>query len=129
MRARVVAWSERDQGPWDVIDSTWVQVFWGPILGPSATVLWRQLVIDLNLAQGPMIIDFDDYGKFIGLQSFRKTRATIDRLNMFGVVYGDGKNLHVRTRVGLPAHRHREACWPSALWAIERAWFDDVRSE
>lgn len=131
MLARVVSWpyvaEEPEEPRWSVVTDSEPQMFWTPIIGPSAFCAWRQLVTDLYDVGEDFEIDFNELGALIGLTNPGKGKKAIDRLTSFGVAYAYDNFLHVRTHVGVPAARHRETCWPSSLHDLYRSVYADGR--
>lgn len=125
-RIRIAEWKEPpiEGKTWGVVDDYEPQMFWAPILGPTSFSMWRLICFDLETIEGEFVIETDQYGSWIGLSDGVVTRKALDRLISFGVAYADRGRFHIRTRIGVPPDRHRQACWPRALHDLGADWYN-----
>ena len=104
------------------IDSRYVETFWLPILGPSATWALRRLA--RIAVTNDMTISVAELARALGLGSGIGRNSmiarTLSRLVMFGMARWDGQALAVRQAAApLPA-RHLDRLTPSLRRAHER---------
>jgi hypothetical protein len=126
---RVVKWkyasTDMPDVLYDVIDDWEAQMFWAPILGPSAFMLLRQLAIDLDTLADEIHVDVDTYALGIGIRDADWVRKAMNRLMSFGVAHSDGLRVYIRTELGIPATRHRR-CWPPSVSEFYAERFPDA---
>ena len=100
-------------------DSVFIELFWLPVLGPSATVLFRRLGLLLAGSPDGMTVEMDELGRELGLGSSESRHAplprAISRLVRFGLArrLGSGQ-LAVRRAVG-PLSQHLLNALPAAI--------------
>lgn len=106
--------------------SRYVETFWLPVLGPSATLLLRRFAAELEVAPGGVDLDSDLLARALGLgiTSGRRApfRRAITRCVRFGTVrmHGNG-TLAVRRRLAPVPSRHIAAL-PPVLQELHRTW-------
>jgi hypothetical protein len=115
--------------------SSYVEMFWLGVLGPTATWLLRRLAAGLDDSPTGYDLDLTSTASAMGL-SFRSGRSSaftkaLQRCVMFGLAHPlpDG-GLAVRRRVPAVAHRHLRRMPPTlqrqhAEWATATASLDD----
>lgn len=106
--------------------SRYVETFWLPVLGPSATLLLRRLAAELEVAPNGVDLDTDVLarGLGLGLASGRRApfRRALDRCVRFGAARTLGAGtLSVRRRLA-PVPRRHIAALPTALQDLHRTW-------
>jgi hypothetical protein len=87
-------------------DSGFVEMFWLPVLGPSATCLFRRLNLFLEGSPGGMTVEMNDLGRELGLGTSESRHAplprAISRLVRFGLAKRSASGrLAVRRTAGL----------------------------
>jgi hypothetical protein len=100
-------------------DSLFIELFWLPVLGPSATVLFRRLGLLLAGSPGGMTVEMNELGRELGLGSSESRHAplprAISRLVRFGLAKRSGSGqLAVRRTVG-PLSQHHLSVLPAAI--------------
>jgi len=126
--------------PWhdDVVDpigfdtrSTYVELFWLNVLGPTATWLVRRIATGLDEYPGGYELDLEQTARALGLSyapgnSNPFTRA-LQRCVLFGVAQPISGGLAVRRRLPPVAARHVSRM-PEHLQIAHRAWQRATRS-
>lgn len=90
--------------------SRYVEDFWLPVLGPTATWLLRRFAHALDAHPGGLAVDLDDTARCMGL-TYTPGRHSpfvkaLQRLTMFGVSHQTAAGIAVRRTVPDVAHRH-----------------------
>jgi hypothetical protein len=110
-------------------DSAYVEIFWLPVLGPSATFLLRRLSLYLDMFPGGLPMDLSELSGQLGLGRPESRHAAlpraIDRCVRFGLARRPGANrLAVRRILGpLPAQRVNRLS--PFLQSIHANWADE----
>lgn len=108
--------------------SSYVELFWLPVLGPSATWLLRRLAMGLDRQPDGYDLDLLDAARSLGLGMRGGRHApflrSIQRCCQFGCsrLFGD-TTLEVRRRLP-PLNRSQVARLPEGLQAAHQAWAD-----
>jgi hypothetical protein len=80
--------------------SPYVETYWLPTIGPSATWLYRRLVQWLAAEPDGLTIDLEETGRMIGLYGGVGKNASVvktgNRLVQFHIVEEEGRKLRVR---------------------------------
>lgn len=126
-RLRVVPWPDPEVEATGVdVLGPYVELFWLPVLGPSATWLLRRLVAGLRARPGGFHVDLDDTAHALGLGGVGGRRSPFRRALLRCTRYGAARHqardlLAVRTVLGpLPEqHLHR---LPPSLREQHRRW-------
>lgn len=66
--------------------STYVEAFWLPVLGPTATWMWRRLASVAAHAGGPVAFDIEELAAQIGVRP-QVVRHSIERLVRFELAH------------------------------------------
>ena len=105
------------------IDSRYVETFWLPILGPSATWALRRLA--RIAATNDMTISVTELARALGLGTGTGRTSmiarTLSRLVMFGMARWDGQALAVRQAAAPLSARHLARLSPS-LQRAHQSW-------
>ncbi len=118
------------------VRSDYVEWFWLPVLGPSATWLLRRIDFGFDQFPGGYVLDVVSTARAIGVAG-RNDAGTIfaralTRLNTFGVAHGSGDAYAVR-RVLPPVSQRHLSRMPEHLrsahadWLSQRATADQLR--
>jgi len=122
----VVAWDDplvesRGHDP----RSVYVERFWTPVLGPSATMLLRRLADDLDAAPRGFVLDMAETGRALGLGGSEGRRSPLRRTLARCVRFGVARLFSTRTlavrRMVPPLADHQLARLPPALQAQHRS--------
>ncbi|MEY2472970.1 MAG: hypothetical protein QOK28_2299 [Actinomycetota bacterium] len=104
--------------------SLYVETYWLPVLGPSATWAMRRLTAWLDARTDGYDLSLAEFGRELGLGNGTGRNAsvvrTLARLATFGMVTPLGHSLAVRTMLAPLARRH-VASLPDALAAMHDA--------
>lgn len=71
---------------WHEPTSAYVELFWLPTVGPTATWLYRRLTSVTTQAGGPVAFDVQDLGGQLGVKP-TAIKHTLERLVRFGLAY------------------------------------------
>lgn len=107
----LTAWHDQlvEEGDYPA-DSTFIEIFWLPVLGPSATVLFRRLNLLLKSRPDGITLDMNVLSRELGLGTAESKHAplrrALSRLERFGLAKrSPSGQLAVRRGVGpLPQH-------------------------
>lgn len=129
----VTIWDEHAVNPGDhVAKSGYVELFWLPVLGPSATFLFRRLGAGLESVPEGFSVGLDDLGRELGLGTSDTKNAplqrAISRLVQFGLVrrHAAGE-LSVRTAVATLS-QHQVGRLPDVLQEAHRSFIESERA-
>lgn len=123
---QIRAWQEtpldnRDQDP----RSLYVEQFWLPILGPSATLLLRRLAMAFDTSPEGFDVDCASWALELGIGMRGGKNGpfwrSIDRACRFGAAQRTGDVLLVRTKLA-PLSMHQVSRLPNHLQAAHHAW-------
>jgi len=107
------------------VRSDYVEWFWLPVLGPSATWLLRRFDAWLEHTPDGFSMDSFDIARSLGVAGRDDVGSTfaraLHRLQMFGAAQPAGASLAVR-RVMPPVAAHHVARMPSFLQAYHAEW-------
>jgi len=125
-RFGVIPWEGGERpGPSHDPRSAYVETFWGPIVGPSTTLLLRRLADEFDAHPDGFEIDTVALSRDIGLGPRIDHRSsfarTLDRSQRFRLVRLDGSLLHVRQRLPSLGSRLAGKLSPR-LRALHRSW-------
>ncbi|HEY3943053.1 MAG TPA: hypothetical protein VGL60_11295 [Acidimicrobiales bacterium] len=126
-RLIVVAWPDGDAEPVGHDPrSRYVERFWLPVIGPSATWLIRRLADGLDAAPGGYPLDLVDVARTLGLGAGTSGRSPVrralQRCARFDLLrLSDPRTIEVRRRVPPLLSRHVRLL-PGSLRAEHRAW-------
>lgn len=88
--------------PWDhdgghLPASAYVELFWLPVIGPTATWMWRRLASVAAATEGPVAYDLEDLAAQLGVRA-PVVRHSLERLVTFGLLqHRGGATYAVRT--------------------------------
>lgn len=106
--------------------SSYAELFWLPVIGPSVTLLMRRLVLLLEMCPDGLSLDTDELGRQLGLGPSMSKHAplprAIDRCVRFGMAKRLGpEQLSVRRFVG-PLSQQHVAGLPPMLQEMHHGW-------
>jgi hypothetical protein len=111
LRLHVTAWPDpvvEERGY--PADSGFVEIFWLPVLGPSATCLFRRLNLFLEGSPGGTTVEMNDLGRELGLGTSESSHAplprAISRLVQFGLAKRSASGRLVVRRTAGPLSQH-----------------------
>lgn len=113
-------------------DSGFVEIFWLPVLGPSATCLFRRLNLFLEGSPGGMTVEMNDLGRELGLGTSESRHAplprAISRLVRFGLATRSvSGQLAVRRTAG-PLSQHLFNGLPTEIQETYRSFLSRERA-
>lgn len=108
------------------ITGSYVELFWLPVLGPSATFFWRRCAVLLDRRPQGLAIDLAELGPALGLGRSLSTHApltrAIDRCVRFGMARRTGTDHLAVRRVAGPLPRHHVDRLPPVLKDLHPGW-------
>jgi hypothetical protein len=108
------------------ITGRYVELFWLPVLGPSATFFLRRCALLLDRRPEGMAIDLDQLGPALGLGRSLSSHApltrAIDRCVRFGMARRAGTDHLAVRRVAGPLPRHHVDRLPPQLKELHSSW-------
>lgn len=126
-RLHVVAWDDPvvDSSGFDVLGA-YVELFWLPVLGPSATLLLRRLAAGLRAEPGGFDLELDVAARALGLGGVGGRRSPFRRAILRCTRYGVARHLAddrlaVRRWLTALPERHLQRL-PEPLQAQHRRW-------
>jgi len=126
-RIHLVRWSDPivDARGYDP-RSRYVETFWLPVLGPSATLLLRRFAMELEMAPSGVELDTDALARGLGLGVASGRRSPFRRALARCIRFGAARTLSagtlaVRRRLAPVPTRHIAAL-PIALQDLHRTW-------
>jgi len=131
-RLRIVPWEDPVADPHGVHPgSRYVELYWLPVIGPSATWLLRRLSYGLEMQAGGFDLDLGETARSLGLgdrlSKNAPFRRALLRLCTFELARAHGVGgLAVRTRIPPLPLRHLERL-PVSLQLSHRRWLEEQR--
>ena len=125
LRLQITGWTDQALETRDYpADSGYVEAFWLPVLGPSATFLFRRLNVLLEAFPEGMTTEMNDLGRELGLGTSDSRHAplprAISRLVRFGLARRSASGqLAVRRKAG-PLSPHLVSTLPGFLQEAHR---------
>jgi hypothetical protein len=115
----VSVWRDSLDASWHQVRSPYVERFYMPVLGPTATFVARRLALELDASDGqPIDVNLPELASCLGL-TYSHGRSSpfskaLQRLVKFGVAHQTDTGLALRIRWPDVAHRHTRR-WPERL--------------
>ena len=113
-------------------DSGFVEIFWLPVLGPSATCLFRRLNLFLEEAPGGMTVEMDHLGRELGLGTSESRHAplprAISRLVRFGLAKRSASGQLAVRRTAGPLSQHLCNSLPTEIQETYRTFVSRERA-
>jgi len=124
---RIVPWTDREIDAFSIdCRSHYVETFWLPVLGPSATWLLRRVGDRLESEPEGFDLDLDETARSLGLGAVDRQhspmRRAIDRCLRYGMARRSGDNV-VAVRRHVPAVPARQLIrLPTEIQELHRRW-------
>jgi hypothetical protein len=113
-------------------DSGFVEIFWLPLLGPSATCLFRRLNLYLETSRGGMTMEMNDLGRELGLGTADSRHAplprAISRLVRFGLAKRSASGQLALRRTVDPLSQHLFESLPAEIQETYRSFLSRERA-